>query len=294
MKTQSSNFRISPYGRAAALLETLVEQGLLERRSVAPPASGPQVAGGKEFLKLWVACSPEVDEKFVALFRRCSTLQTRLLLLNDESERPSADSLFTHLMGLQIRSPQRFYVADSFGAGKIRFMALLLQRLASAHAAKDNFTRILDAKIEAKVLRVISTDFNRLDVPITQIPAFANADHKSLAGFEIDEDGSFIYWPKLDVHLGWEQLFQIVNPDAARKALQKNQQFNVRYGKAVRKVREQAGLEPAAIAKLSEKQVARIEKGECRLTSNAIDALSKAHGLEANEYLQKLAEALST
>ena len=85
---------------------------------------------------------------------------------------------------------------------------------------------------------------------------------------------------------------QIADPQAARKALQKSQQFNVRYGKAVHQVREEAGLKPAAIAGLSEKQLGRIEKGDCRLTSNAIVALSHAHKLGPNEYLKKLAETL--
>ena len=68
----------------------------------------------------------------------------------------------------------------------------------------------------------------------------------------------------------------------------------MRYGKAVRKVREAAGLKSPDIAGLSDKQLGRIENGDCRLTSNAIKALAKAHRLEPNAYLQKLAEALST
>ena len=96
------------------------------------------------------------------------------------------------------------------------------------------------------------------------------------------------------MHLGWTQLQQLVNPVAALKASQKSQEFNKRYGRAVQKVHEEAGLKPSDIPEVSEKQLGRIEKGECRLTSNAIETLSKAHSLKANEYLQKLAEALST
>jgi hypothetical protein len=43
---------------------------------------------------------------------------------------------------------------------------------------------------------------------------------------------------------------------------------------------------------LSDKQLRRIERGECRLTSNAAKKLAKAHGMTPNEYLQKLADAL--
>jgi hypothetical protein len=62
------------------------------------------------------------------------------------------------------------------------------------------------------------------------------ADKKTVVQFEIDDDGAYIYWPDLDLHLGWEQLFQIVDPEAARKAQQKSHQFNERYGAAIRRV----------------------------------------------------------
>jgi hypothetical protein len=58
----------------------------------------------------------------------------------------------------------------------------------------------------------------------------SNAKKETVEHFEIDEDGSYIYWPDLDLHLGWEQLQQIVDPVAAQKAKQKSHEFNVRYG----------------------------------------------------------------
>jgi len=82
------------------------------------------------------------------------------------------------------------------------------------------------------------------------------------------------------------------NPEAAFKASQKSEEFNKRYGKAVQEVRDQAGLKRSDVQGLSEKQLGRIEKGECRLTSNAIEALAKGHNLGANEYMRRLAEAL--
>ena len=43
--------------------------------------------------------------------------------------------------------------------------------------------------------------------------------------FAIDGDGAFISGPKLEVHLGWEQLEQIENPSAAFKAKPKQPIF---------------------------------------------------------------------
>jgi hypothetical protein len=183
-----------------------------------------------------------------------------------------------------------------YGSGKSHstaFVLALLNRLSAAISAGDREEHILNARIEDGIRHVVSPEFTRLDVPIAEIPQLREADHAKAANFEIDEDGAFIHWPDLDLHLGWSQLLQIVDPEAARKALQKSQQFNVRYGKAVQKVREAAGLKPADIAGLSENQLGRIEKGECRLTTNAIETLSKAHRLEPNEYLRRLADALA-
>ena len=172
-------------------------------------------------------------------------------------------------------------------------MLSLLTRLATASEADDRQKRILDARVNGNLLHVVSTDFDRLDVPINEIPAFRNRKSDTVQKFEIDEDGSFIYWPGLDVHLGWRQLQQVVDPDAAFKAMQKHQEFNARYGRAVRTVRKKAGIKPVDVQGLSDKQLRRIEKGECRLTSNAIAALAKAHKLAPNDYLEKLSEEFS-
>jgi phosphopantetheine adenylyltransferase len=148
------------------------------------------------------------------------------------------------------------------------------------------------ARIDGGVLHLISPSFDRLDIPITKIPEFSKVDSSRIQEFEIDEDGAFIYWPEFDLHLGWAQLQQLVDPVAALKASQESQEFNKRYGRAVQKVRVQTGLKPIEISGISDKQLQRIENGECRLTTNAIEVLSKAHKLAPNDYMTKLAGAL--
>src|SRR5258708_19825856 len=94
---------------------------------------------------------------------------------------------------------------------------------------ESNNDRILDAHIEDGILRVVSPDFQRLEVPISKIEELAKADKRTLEHFEIDDDGSYIYWPDLDLHLGWEQLLQVVNPESFRKPTQKNHEFTNPY-----------------------------------------------------------------
>jgi hypothetical protein len=244
--------------------------------------------------RVFVTFSQDLDESFVELFRRWTAHDTRLLILNEGA---STDRLLSRILDLQIRTPQRCYVVEGkCGAGKTAFAAplirSLLERLASSLEADDSENRILDARVENGILYVVSPNFERLDVPIGRIPQFKDVDASELQEFEIDEDGAFIYWPESDVHLGWAQLQQLVDPQAALKAAQKSDEFNKRYGQAVQKLREAARLKRADIPGLSEKQVGRIESGECRLTSNAIEALAKAHDLAPKDYMKKLAEAL--
>ena len=113
-----------------------------------------------------------------------------------------------------------------------------------------------------------------------------------LRNFEIDPDGSFIHWPDLDVHLGWNQFLQAVDPAELLKAQQRSAGFNERYGAAIRKVREAAGILQSKVEGLTERQLRRIEQGECRATTAALTALAKAHGLDVNAYMDGLAKAM--
>lgn len=295
MKTVSKNFRIITYGPA---FSGLGATGLREAvRGISVSRTWNQSpARHRETGEYLLVSSGDMNEAFTKAFRERATHATRLLVLLNEGT--SADRMVSQILDLRIRTPQRCCLVEAqFGSGKTHssaFILALLKRLSSSIAADDKEERIFDARLKDGVLHVVSPEFTRLDVPVTKIHHLKNAGASQVENFEIDEDGSFICWPALDLHLGWSQLQQIVDPDLARKALQKSEEFNVRYGKAVQKVREEAELKAADIAGLSDKQLGRIEKGECRVTSNAIAALSKAHGLKANEYLQRLAEALPT
>src|ERR1700720_2926253 len=211
--------------------------------------------------RVFVTFSYDLDDSFAELFRKKATQDTRLLILNEGA---STDRLLSRIVDLQIRTPQRFCVIDAaFGAGKSQSLAVvrsLLRRIAASAATDNSNERILNSKVDDGGLHVVSTNFNRLEVPLTDVPEFEEGSPAELRKFEIDEDGALIYWPDLDVHLGWQQLQQMANPEAALKVSQRSEEFNERYGKAVQTVREQAGLKPREIFGISEKQLGRIEK----------------------------------
>jgi len=53
-----------------------------------------------------------------------------------------------------------------------------------------------------------------------------------------------------------------------------------------------AGILQSRVEGLTERQLRRIEQGECRATSAAIVALANAHGLDANAYMERLTKAM--
>jgi Helix-turn-helix/Protein of unknown function (DUF2442) len=290
MKTASKTVRVIPYGRLADRMQSFAAGHVTQGLRVTKKWNRFLLA--HELGHLLVAFSNEVNEGFVERFREKAAPHTKLLLLND---RPFADRILSSMVDLQIRSSERFYLVEAKFAqsDERKWEELLRSFLGRLSAAlESNTPRIFDARIEDAVLRVVSPDFRRMEVPISKIETLSKADEKTVEHFEIDDDGSFIYWPDLDLHLGWEQLFQIVDPEAARKAKQKSHDFNERYGAAIRRVREEKGLAIGAVSGLSNKQLRRIERGESRLTSNAAKKLAEAHGITPNEYLQKLADAL--
>ena len=151
--------------------------------------------------------------------------------------------------------------------------------------------RILDAWLQNDSLVVLSHDFRRLAVPLSELnQRVGNA--RKVRAFEIDGDGSFLYWPAADAHLGWEQLERLVNPEAALKAQQALREFNVRYGAAIRALRTDAGLRQGDIQGLTERQVRRIEGGETKLSSPALRCFARSHGMSPRDYLAAVARRL--
>ncbi len=172
-------------------------------------------------------------------------------------------------------------------------MSQLLGRVCFALQPDDSRGSIIDAYLAGNTLLVRGPRYRMLHVPVSSVPSLRGQPRAVLQNFEIDPDGSFIHWPDLDVHLGWNQFLQAVDPGEFRKAQQRSAGFNERYGAAIRKVREAGGdYCSRRLLALTERQLRRIEQGECRATTAALTALAKAHGLDLNEYMEKLAKAL--
>ena len=131
-----------------------------------------------------------------------------------------------------------------------------------------------------------------LHVPIDHLSSLRGQPPRVLRNFQIDPDGSFVYWPDIDVHLGWNQFLQAVDPDELRRAQQRGAGFNQRYGAAIRTVREGLKISQSKVEGITESQLRRIEQGECRATAGALAALAEAHGLPVHNYLDLLSKSM--
>jgi len=174
---------------------------------------------------------------------------------------------------------------------------LFVARFLSALDSGGYEGRIIDARWEEDTLVVVSPIGNRfikLRVPLEKLSVLQGHNGQERKNFEIDEDGAFIYWPDLDIHLGWEQFEQAVDPRAYLKAKQQAEAFNKTYGIAVRELREKSELRQSDIIGLTSRQVGRIERGECRATHNALSKLAKAHNMSISDYMNELANLLKT
>lgn len=226
-----------------------------------------------------------LDETEVSSARQARvTGQKRFLVLPDESPQPSLPEI---LLKLRVRSLNRIHMPQR-GADIKAFV----RRFVAALALMSTEQTIADAWWEDDTFVVLSPTFERLRVPAGDIPRIRDASHEERQGFEIDSYGEYVYWPAHDVHMGWSQFEQAVDCQARLRAQQRSDAFNKRYGQAIRRVRERAGLRQCDVGGLADRTVRRIEQGTTRATGKALTKLAPAHGMSTNDYLSALAAEL--
>ena len=199
------------------------------------------------------------------------------------------EAIASRLVSLGVKSPQRLHIAREETSQEI---TELLFRVFAGTVEDDNSKRIADAWIENGRLVLLSPTFRRITVPLELLENCIGHDIEDVRNFEIDEDGSFLFWPHADVHLGWEQLVTLVDPGEILRAKQNTDAFNATYGAAIRAMREGNDLRQSDIKGLTERNLRRIEKGELRASKRAIAALASAHNMNTGEYMDELAKRL--
>jgi hypothetical protein len=199
------------------------------------------------------------------------------------------EALATRLARLDIRDEKRLHLAHEQGDDEV---FPVIHRLLRGVAQSDDQSLIVDAWIEGDNLVVIAPAYQRLVVPLERLTPFIGDNPAQARSFRIDEDGSFLYWKRGDVHMGWEHLLQLVDPVAALAAKQKTAQFNRRYGQAIRALRVERDISQAAVEGLTDRHLRRIEKGQQAATLASLQSLATAHGMPLPSYLNELTHHL--
>lgn len=173
------------------------------------------------------------------------------------------------------------------------------------HSNSDVPTRVLAAwqagVQEQLIARAIVVNDNLLvtdcalktwEIPFKLLPALAAIPLEKRVEFEIDEDGSYLYWPSEDIHLDMEALRTAVDPEWQEKLAADRAMYDQHFGAAIAAVRNVHNLKQTDIPGISSRQIRRIEKGS-RPKLETLKKLSQAHGMKLNDYLEEVAQTIS-
>lgn len=206
-------------------------------------------------LFVWMNCNLKV------LLQRLKPAEWQWLLR-------SLDKIFFYS---NLAEPQRILAAWEMGATE--------QLIAKATVLEDS-------------LLVTDCALQTWEIPFQQLPILAKLSRENRAKFEIDEDGSYLYWPSGDIHLDMEALRAIVDPELRDRLRAERAIYDQKFGEAVAAVRKAHHLKETDIPGILSDQIRRIEKGD-RPKLETLRKLSQAHGLTVNEYMEEIAATLS-
>jgi hypothetical protein len=200
------------------------------------------------------------------------------------------EAISSRVPRLNIRDAQRLHIARERNPQRVS--AIIGRAIEGIAWGKERRT-IVDAWVEDDYLVVLFSAFERIKVPLSKLSNEMGTGKGAIRAFEIDEDGSFLYWPHADVHLGPDQLHAMVDPTSAVVLGRKSRRFDREYGQAIRALREERRLNQTAIEGVTDRHLRRIEHGQLAPTSGVLECLAKAHGMDICQYMAELAKRLA-
>lgn len=151
---------------------------------------------------------------------------------------------------------------------------------------------IATAKVTHDELFVVACDHSLLRVHFEEMAALRGISPQHRSAFTISSEGSYLHWPKADVHIDLDAV-RYLKDDAWREKKERERLlYDTRFGEAVAALRKRHGIKQAGIHGLSERQVRRIERGK-RTRIDTLAIVARSHGLSLKEYLNEIAGMLS-
>ena len=164
-------------------------------------------------------------------------------------------------------------------------------RLLIAQHREAPLEGIVDAYLLGNTLVLLLGDFSIRSFPVDAVPSLRELNPSDRAAFELDEDGSYLYWPVADLHLGVSQLLQAVDPPYLADVEVRRFPASAAIGARIAALREARDLRQRDIEGVSERHVRRIEQGIARLTGDGAVKLAGALAMNLNDFLAEVAEA---
>jgi hypothetical protein len=180
------------------------------------------------------------------------------------------------------RTEQRMHVTED---------AQAVVRLLIAQHRDAPLEGIVDAYLLESTLILLLGDFSIRSFPVAAVPSLCELEPRERAAFELDEDGSYLYWPAADLHLGVSQILQAVDPPYLADIEVRRFPASAAIGARIAALREARDIRQRDIEGLSERHVRRIEQGVVRLTGDSAVKLAGALAMDLDEFLAEVAEA---
>lgn len=170
----------------------------------------------------------------------------------------------------------------------------VMRRLVLARKQGATKALIASAELEGENMIVWSCEPRRYEFTASELPALAKMTAAELADFAVSDSGSRIHWNQSDVDINMDTIRAYADPATRQAHEKKARKEAARYAKAIRAFREEKGLRQGDIAGLGERQVRRLESGECIPQIESLRLLAAAHGMGTSDYLGELARRSSS
>ena len=193
------------------------------------------------------------------------------------------DSVILQVKGKN--QPVETYYGFDFNAAK---------RIKSAWSWEAEAELIAIASFSKDSLFVMGCDLKTWEIPFSSLPCLDRIPQSELGNFELDEDGSYLYWECADLHVDLEDLKAAVDPEFLEQLLIKKLEYGKSLGYAIAAVRKAHKLNQDGIDGLSGRHLRRIENEGHAPTLDTLKKLATSHGLDLEGYLAQVNEVIKT
>ena len=166
------------------------------------------------------------------------------------------------------------------------------KRIKSAWEWEAEAELIAIASASENSLFVMGCDLKTWEIPFSSLPCLDRVPQSQKGNFELDEDGSYLYWECADLHVDLEDIKAAVDPKFKEQLLIKKLEYGKSLGSAIAAVRKAHKLNQDGIDGLSGRHLRRIENEGVPPTLDALKKLAASHGLDLEDYLAQVNQSL--